>query len=72
MLSCRVTDLPYPPPPALVAYFFVLQVKDGKMHNFLRMYWAKKILEWSPSPQDALSRWGPRRTQNSTPASLCL
>eukprot|EP00752_Nemacystus_decipiens_P015161 g13506.t1 len=31
-------------------------VRDGKMHNFLRMYWAKKILEWSPSPQDALSR----------------
>lgn len=32
------------------------QVKDGKMHNFLRMYWAKKILEWSPSPRDALQR----------------
>jgi deoxyribodipyrimidine photo-lyase len=22
----------------------------GWMHNYLRMYWAKKILEWSPSP----------------------
>lgn len=32
------------------------QVRDGKMHNFLRMYWAKKILEWSPSPHDALER----------------
>lgn len=32
------------------------QVRDGKMHNFLRMYWAKKILEWSPSPRDALER----------------
>ncbi|CAM9435802.1 unnamed protein product [Pylaiella littoralis] len=31
-------------------------VRDGKMHNFLRMYWAKKILEWSPSPHDALER----------------
>lgn len=31
-------------------------VRDGKMHNFLRMYWAKKILEWSPSPGDALER----------------
>lgn len=41
---------------------FVWQVRDGKMHNFLRMYWAKKILEWSPSPQDALSRWGARGT----------
>jgi deoxyribodipyrimidine photo-lyase len=25
-------------------------VKFGWMHNYLRMYWAKKILEWSPSP----------------------
>ena len=22
----------------------------GWMHNYMRMYWAKKILEWSPSP----------------------
>lgn len=29
-------------------------VKEGKMHGFLRMYWAKKILEWSESPQMAL------------------
>ena len=26
----------------------------GKMHGYLRMYWAKKILEWSDSPADAL------------------
>ncbi len=26
----------------------------GKMHGYLRMYWAKKILEWTPSPDDAL------------------
>ena len=26
----------------------------GKMHGYMRMYWAKKILEWSPSPEDAL------------------
>jgi len=25
-------------------------VRDGWMHNHLRMYWAKKILEWTPSP----------------------
>jgi deoxyribodipyrimidine photo-lyase len=25
----------------------------GWMHNYMRMYWAKKILEWSPSPQIA-------------------
>jgi deoxyribodipyrimidine photo-lyase len=25
-------------------------VKFGWMHNYMRMYWAKKILEWSPSP----------------------
>ena len=23
-------------------------VRDGWMHNYMRMYWAKKILEWSP------------------------
>ena len=27
-----------------------------QMHGFMRMYWAKKILEWSPSPEEALSR----------------
>ena len=26
----------------------------GKIHGYLRMYWAKKILEWIPSPDDAL------------------
>jgi deoxyribodipyrimidine photo-lyase len=25
----------------------------GWMHNYMRMYWAKKILEWSRSPQQA-------------------
>lgn len=25
----------------------------GWMHNYMRMYWAKKILEWSPSSQSA-------------------
>lgn len=25
----------------------------GWMHNYLRMYWAKKILEWSPTPASA-------------------
>ncbi len=24
------------------------------MHGFLRMYWAKKILEWTESPEQAL------------------
>lgn len=26
----------------------------GKMHNYMRMYWAKKILEWTESPEQAL------------------
>ncbi|KTG31382.1 hypothetical protein cypCar_00005561 [Cyprinus carpio] len=30
-------------------------VSEGKMHGFLRMYWAKKILEWTASPEEALS-----------------
>jgi len=29
-------------------------VTEGKMHGFLRMYWAKKILEWTSSPEVAL------------------
>ena len=28
-------------------------VRGGWMHNYLRMYWAKKILEWSRSPAEA-------------------
>ena len=31
-------------------------VRDGWMHNYMRMYWAKKILEWSPEPATAF-RW---------------
>jgi deoxyribodipyrimidine photo-lyase len=31
-------------------------VRDGWMHNYMRMYWAKKILEWSPDPATAF-RW---------------
>ncbi len=29
-------------------------VKTGKMHGYMRMYWAKKILEWSATAQSAL------------------
>lgn len=29
-------------------------VKRGKMHGYMRMYWAKKILEWTKSPEQAL------------------
>jgi deoxyribodipyrimidine photo-lyase len=28
-------------------------VHTGYMHNHMRMYWGKKILEWSPSPREA-------------------
>lgn len=31
-------------------------VFTGKMPGYLRMYWAKKLLEWSPSPEEALAR----------------
>lgn len=27
--------------------------ETGFMHNYMRMYWGKKILEWSPSPREA-------------------
>ena len=29
-------------------------VKQGKMHGYMRMYWAKKILEWSRSARQAM------------------
>lgn len=29
-------------------------VTKGRMHNYLRMLWGKKVLEWSKSPQEAL------------------
>jgi deoxyribodipyrimidine photo-lyase len=30
-------------------------VRDGTIHNYLRMLWGKKILEWSPDPRTALA-----------------
>jgi deoxyribodipyrimidine photo-lyase len=30
-------------------------VKDGWFHNYMRMLWGKKILEWSRRPEDALT-----------------
>lgn len=29
-------------------------VREGSIHNYLRMLWGKKILEWSASPREAL------------------
>jgi deoxyribodipyrimidine photo-lyase len=29
-------------------------VLEGKIHNYLRMLWGKKILHWSPKPEQAL------------------
>ncbi|MBA4386987.1 MAG: deoxyribodipyrimidine photolyase [Verrucomicrobia bacterium] len=31
-------------------------VRDGWMHGYLRMYWAKKILEWTAAPGEPLER----------------
>ncbi|MCB9915055.1 MAG: deoxyribodipyrimidine photolyase [Planctomycetes bacterium] len=30
-------------------------VQSGRMHNYLRMLWGKKILHWSASPREALA-----------------
>ena len=30
-------------------------VRDGRIHNYLRMLWGKKIFEWSQTPRDALA-----------------
>ena len=29
-------------------------VREGRIHNYLRMLWGKKILEWSATPEEAL------------------
>ena len=29
-------------------------LKTGKIHSYLRMYWCKKILEWTKSPEEAM------------------
>jgi deoxyribodipyrimidine photo-lyase len=31
-------------------------VHTGYMHNYMRMYWGKKILEWTEDPEDAYGR----------------
>lgn len=28
-------------------------VRDGKMHGYMRMYWGKKIMEWTRDPEEA-------------------
>jgi deoxyribodipyrimidine photo-lyase len=30
-------------------------LRDGRIHNYLRMLWGKKILEWSKTPEQALA-----------------
>jgi deoxyribodipyrimidine photo-lyase len=29
-------------------------VREGRLHNYMRMLWGKKILEWSRTPEEAL------------------
>ena len=33
----------------------IQMIRHGWMHNFLRMYWAKKIVEWTPDVDTAMS-----------------
>ena len=43
--------------------------KTGKMHGYMRMYWAKKVLEWSPSRPDVsgiLDSFLPEKDMDST------
>jgi deoxyribodipyrimidine photo-lyase len=30
-------------------------VRRGRIHGYYRMYWGKKILEWSATPEEALA-----------------
>lgn len=32
----------------------IQMVLEGKMHGYMRMYWAKKILEWTPNVEEAI------------------
>lgn len=31
-------------------------IRSGRMHGYMRMYWGKKILEWTPDPEEAFNR----------------
>ena len=33
----------------------VEMMETGKMHGYMRMYWGKKILEWTSSPEESIS-----------------
>jgi deoxyribodipyrimidine photo-lyase len=33
----------------------IQMIEQGWMHNYMRMYWAKKILEWTRSPAEAFA-----------------
>lgn len=32
----------------------IQMLREGKMHGYMRMYWAKKILEWTPNVEEAI------------------
>jgi len=32
----------------------MMVVRDGYLHSYLRMYWAKMVLLWTKHPQDAI------------------
>lgn len=29
-------------------------LREGRIHNYMRMYWCKKILEWTTTPKEAI------------------
>jgi deoxyribodipyrimidine photo-lyase len=31
------------------------QASSGDMHNYMRMHWGKKILEWSRTPEEGFA-----------------
>jgi deoxyribodipyrimidine photo-lyase len=59
----------------------MLEMKyTGFMHNYMRMYWGKKILEWSRTPQQAFDTtlalnnkyFLDGRYPNSNPGGACI
>jgi deoxyribodipyrimidine photo-lyase len=53
-------------------------LREGRIHNYLRMLWGKKILEWTPAPDEALAlllalndRWALDGRDPSSVSGIC-
>ena len=51
----RASSKPPPPHDPLLECRHAEMLLTGYMHNHMRMYWGKKILEWSRTPEQAFA-----------------